>query len=92
MSGQLKWEDEKSKSGRTQKFYRARKRAVVSYRRFENKKGKKARINLRMDADLVEWAKAFAASQDLTMTALIVDYFKDLRHEYGGAPPSVEQI
>ena len=93
MSEQLEWGDKAWSSARTQRFFKpGRKRAVVSYKRFQHQKGQKARINLRVEADLVAWVKAFAKSQDVTMTSLVVDYFLTLRKDYGGAPPMVEQI
>ena len=52
----------------------------------------KARINLRVEADLAEWVKQFADEQGTTMTAIVVGNFVDLRRRYGGAAPRVEQI
>jgi len=56
------------------------------------KNGKKVRINLRVDAELIDWVKRFASSKDTTMTALVIGSFMDLRRRYGGAPPKIEQI
>jgi len=52
----------------------------------------KARLNIRIDADLVEWARVFALENKTNITDLIVGSLMELRRRYGGAPPKVRQI
>ena len=52
----------------------------------------KVRINMRVDADLVDWVKQFAESQNTTMTDIVVGSMLEIRRRYGGAPPKVDQI
>ena len=51
----------------------------------------KARMHLRIDADLVRWLRAYAEKHDTTMTALIVEGVENLKRKAGGGPPKVEQ-
>ena len=52
----------------------------------------KARVNIRVDDDLVHWTKAFAKKHDTSMTELIVRGLEDLRRRHSAAPPKVEQF
>lgn len=46
------------------------------------------RLNIRLPADLVQWAKVYAASNNTNVTAMLKDYLTALRKE----ATSVEQI
>jgi hypothetical protein len=41
----------------------------------------KARLNLKLDNDLKDWAMEYASSRGTTVTRLICDFFCDLRKE-----------
>lgn len=41
----------------------------------------KARLNLKIDSDLKDWAVEYAGKMGMTVTDLIVNYFRFLREE-----------
>jgi hypothetical protein len=56
------------------------------------KRSDKVRMNLRIDAGLVRWLRAYARKHDTTMTELVVSGIEELKRKSGGGPPKVDQF
>lgn len=47
-----------------------------------SKKTRKGRLSCRMELDLLEWIRWYAARRGTTVTQLIEDHFRQLRKNY----------
>ena len=45
------------------------------------KKNKKTRVNLRVDKDLLSWAKGYVITKNTSVTQLFTDYLTGLRQQ-----------
>jgi hypothetical protein len=51
----------------------------------KEKKLKRARVNMRIPASLLKWAKVWAKKRNTTLTQTIIDFLTDKRDEASNA-------